>query len=92
MLPETSDSCRKATAGAAASPAVAAAEAKASEATPKEYWCNTAQAPLMLGAITRPPHHRVAVPESRLQTRERSCLNTWLAGCPAALTPITTEQ
>ena len=69
-------------------PAVAAAEAKASESTPKEAWSMGGTAPML--AITC-LLDRVAVPENAYkiaQTRQ----NTWLAGLPGCGHNMINEQ
>jgi pimeloyl-ACP methyl ester carboxylesterase len=75
-------------AGEGAFPAVASAEAKASEATPKDAWAMGGTAPML--AITC-LLDRVAVPENAFkiaQTRP----NTWLAGLPACGHNMINEQ
>ena len=69
-------------------PAVAAAEAKASEATPKEAWSMGGTAPML--AITC-LLDRVAVPENAFRIAETRP-NTWLAGLPGCGHNMINEQ
>ena len=69
-------------------PAVAAAEAKASDATPKEAWSLGGTAPML--AITC-LLDRVAVPENAFRIAEMRP-NTWLAGLPGCGHNMINEQ
>ncbi|WP_176526704.1 alpha/beta fold hydrolase [Rhizobium subbaraonis] len=69
-------------------PAVAAAEAKASDATPKEAWSTGGTAPML--AITC-LLDRVAVPENAFNIA-RTRPNTWLAGLPGCGHNMINEQ
>jgi pimeloyl-ACP methyl ester carboxylesterase len=69
-------------------PAIAAAEVKASEATPKEAWSTGGTAPML--AITC-LLDRVAVPENAYKIAETRP-NTWLAGLPGCGHNMINEQ
>jgi pimeloyl-ACP methyl ester carboxylesterase len=69
-------------------PAVAAAEVKASDATPSEAWSRGGTAPML--AITC-LQDRVAVPENAFRIA-RTRPNTWLAGLPACGHNMINEQ